>query len=571
MTPPTNNVLFAWPIFSDPGALYTPTFSSPSGAWETNYPLTNLATRYLDGSAVARSVDATLARTRFKTDLKADRALRVIGIPKHTLSSAAYVRTLIAPASMLFDYEAGDDPSGIAGYSFTRATTATYVDRNGVVRTASSGVLRDSHFIGGVRHVLLEPARTNLCIRSEEFSNAAWTKTSSGGGSNPVVTADQTTAPDGATTADKVVFAAPVSGDQSFVTSTSFATAAASTYAGSFWVKAFDTGDVGKTILFRHVAGSAFTSVVLTASWQRVSAAEVAAGASATLDIGLRPAVGGSTGTVSCYLWGADVELGAYASSYIPTTSGSVTRNADVLSFSAVANGTYYEKYWDLATQAYVEAASVYSGAAIAPTTGRAYSIPARIATGTVSAANMLAMVYDSGWVASYPSGQTAETLQGLNVGFVQIVNGQTGFTGRYVSTQIDDAANSAGYVELARICICGGWQPDANAEYGATFGWQFTKEEQETDAASFIYNARKARRIVRFRMPSMSESDAFTYPWQMDRRLAGTGQFLFVWDPTDTTLMHERAFLAVMPEPSELDFAYFGRLNVPRLIREDL
>jgi hypothetical protein len=157
MTPPTSNVLFGWPIYSDVGVLYTPTFAG--GAWDANFPLTNLATRYLDGSSVARSSSAALKDTRFKADLKADRAIRVVAIPKHTLSSAAYVRVLGAPASMLFDYEAGDDASSIAGYSFTRATAATYVDRNGVLRSAASGELRDSHFIGGLRHTLLEVAR----------------------------------------------------------------------------------------------------------------------------------------------------------------------------------------------------------------------------------------------------------------------------------------------------------------------------------------------------------------------------------------------------------------------------
>jgi hypothetical protein len=34
------------------------------------------------------------------------------------------------------------------------------------------------------------------------------------------------------------------------------------------------------------------------------------------------------------YIWGAQLEVGSYATSYIPTTSASVTRNEDVISLN---------------------------------------------------------------------------------------------------------------------------------------------------------------------------------------------------------------------------------------------
>lgn len=206
-------------------------------------------------------------------------------------------------------------------------TTAT-----GYKKTTSAVVsaIRDKHYINGVGPLtLLEGARTNLCTFGYDLSNAAWTLSNAGAGSNPVVTGNSGVAPDGYTTAAKVVFAAPGAGDESAITSTAFSVTATSTYTGSIWIKAFAAGDVGKTVLFRGVAASAYTSVVLTANWQRVSAAEVAVGSSRSFLIQLRPSSGSSSGTVSCYLWGAQVELGAFASSTIPTLSGSVARTAD--------------------------------------------------------------------------------------------------------------------------------------------------------------------------------------------------------------------------------------------------
>jgi hypothetical protein len=43
-------------------------------------------------------------------------------------------------------------------------------------------------------------------------------------------------------------------------------------------------------------------------------------------------------GTSGTYIWGAQIEAGSYATSYIPTTSASVTRNADVISKTGISS-----------------------------------------------------------------------------------------------------------------------------------------------------------------------------------------------------------------------------------------
>lgn len=164
------NCVFAFPVWNDPSVSYTPTYSG--GSWEATLPLTNLSSRKLH--KVARTTDDALASSRLHYDLGVSRDVRLWAIPKHNFSkTGGYVRILAETTSLLFDYEAGDDIT-YRGGTFTRATTASYVDRNGIVRTATSGVIRDAHFIDGVRHTLLEPARTNLCLRSNDLTNASW-------------------------------------------------------------------------------------------------------------------------------------------------------------------------------------------------------------------------------------------------------------------------------------------------------------------------------------------------------------------------------------------------------------
>ncbi len=88
MTPPTSSCVFGWPIQSDVGKLYTPALSG--GSWQAANPLTNLQDARLD--VVARSSDALAASTQFDVDLGVARAIRVIALPYHTISSAGTIR-----------------------------------------------------------------------------------------------------------------------------------------------------------------------------------------------------------------------------------------------------------------------------------------------------------------------------------------------------------------------------------------------------------------------------------------------------------------------------------------------
>lgn len=277
--------------------------------------------------------------------------------------------------------------------AFSRADGATpiasYTDVNNVQQLAAQNILRDAHYIGTVRVILLESSRRSLVLHSDDFSNPSWIAAIGGAGAAPVVTANATAAPDGNNTAAKLVFSAPGSGDQSMIEQLFTGLTVSSSYTESFWIKAFAADDVGKTVIFRGVHGSGYTGVVLSSTWQRVGAAEVATLANEQLQIGLRPIVGGgSSGTVSCYLWRGQLELGAFASSGIPTGAAAVTRAVDALTLGGASiTGTLFYHYFNLATQAWTDAVAAYaSGTAIIPPVDRAYSHIAVLA-GTLTAA----------------------------------------------------------------------------------------------------------------------------------------------------------------------------------------
>jgi hypothetical protein len=174
---------------------------------------------------------------------------------------------------------------------------------------------------GSCPSLLVEPQRTNLVLYSEQFDNADWNNYAL----NVTVTANTTISPDGTQNADTVAFGAFGFLYQSFAI-IGLASATFSIYA--------------KTATQIIVFGGAtplgtdiYTTINVGNGWFR--------------QILTRTFTGGGTGTlqilpfgnnVTAFLWGCQVEAGSYPTSYIPTTSAAVTRNADAISKTGISS-----------------------------------------------------------------------------------------------------------------------------------------------------------------------------------------------------------------------------------------
>jgi hypothetical protein len=208
--------------------------------------------------------------------------------------------------------------------SVTRASTKTCVKADGSVVSVGSGKPCVEP-----KGLLIEPAHTNLCLRSQEFDNAAWAKNSGGASSAPVVTANAAVAPDGTMTADRVDFSAVnASGDICDIAQAPGTTNG--TYTFSVWIRGVSGSG---TINLFFYDGSLVTPVVVnyTTTWQRYSITKaVATNAGGAFLIGGHHAWPADIAAQSVYLWGAQFETGSIAHSYMPTTSASATCNQDV-------------------------------------------------------------------------------------------------------------------------------------------------------------------------------------------------------------------------------------------------
>ncbi|MAO25191.1 MAG: hypothetical protein CMJ25_30990 [Phycisphaerae bacterium] len=202
--------------------------------------------------------------------------------------------------------------------------------------------------------VLIEPSAENLITYSENFSNAAWIKTEIGTGVAPVITHNAAESPDGTQNATKIVFdsgSGTTTSDQSLVEDF-FNTTSGTIYTQSVYLKGQNGGE---KILLRNAGNNAYTTITLTTEWARYDVTETSNGPTGYFSMGLRQGLGGVVinSKITVYAYGAQVETGSVATSYIPTSGSTVTRAADDLVITGsdfdfyTSEGTFYAEIID--------------------------------------------------------------------------------------------------------------------------------------------------------------------------------------------------------------------------------
>lgn len=252
--------------------------------------------------------------------------------------------------------------NGNGDLTWTRASTALRTNSSGLLESMGSGVPRLSYMYGSCPALLLEPQRTNLALQSESFDNASWTK------GNSSITANSTTAPDGTTTADS--FVSTTNANANITIQQAITITSGSTYSASFYVKAntqryifinlsstgaiqhfvtavIDTNDftVGQTAVGTSSGTLVSTNIQSSANgFYRITIVASINRTDGRMRLGFADAKTGnfigSTGECaatntlnkSVFLWGGQLELGSYSTTYIPTTTASATRVTDSFS-----------------------------------------------------------------------------------------------------------------------------------------------------------------------------------------------------------------------------------------------
>lgn len=238
-----------------------------------------------------------------------------------------------------------------AGYSFTRATVASRMRSDGKLEAVASGVLRFDHDSGSLAAtgLRIEGQRTNLVQQTEAFDNAYWSKQSVS------VTANGATAPDGNMTADAHMEDASNSKHSLYRAGSPLAATGICTWsvfvapALRNWTQIyiFDNPvvterwanfDVANGVVgySQNISGSRLQK--FQNGWYRPSIGGLLTSGSGNVQIlsasanvnGAGPGFQGLS-AASLYIWGGQLELAPFVSTYVPATTASATRNADVL------------------------------------------------------------------------------------------------------------------------------------------------------------------------------------------------------------------------------------------------
>jgi hypothetical protein len=215
---------------------------------------------------------------------------------------------------------------------------------------------------GSYKGLLVEPAATNLCLRSENLSTG-W------GTSDSTPTQDTEETPDGDTTNKyiKLVDNNTGGGATGFVSvSQSITVSGGTKYTASVFLKkdglnwaalqASGAGSVGDASpiqyfdLLNGVTGTGSagiqnaTIVEYPNDWYRCSITWTQGAGDTSFGIAIYVAQADNAanvdldGTSSIFIWGAQVETGPIATSYIPTTTASVTRNKDDITLGSASS-----------------------------------------------------------------------------------------------------------------------------------------------------------------------------------------------------------------------------------------
>lgn len=245
------------------------------------------------------------------------------------------------------------------GVDVTRAGVATFIGSNGFIQSASADTQRID-WSTGVAGLLVEESRTNLLKQSSDYSGIDWSKNRGN------ISVSDVLSPDGVNFTQRMDCTTSSSLGMSIVSNQTITISSGATLSHSVFfnkghdnfalVVVYDGSSNGVRQWFNLNTGELASSNTFGSGWAKADAKMqplengwyrctlicTTTGISAA--VVMYPSVSNDlafacTSAVTFgYSWGAQLEAGAFPTSYIPTTTTAVTRNADVATMTGIGS-----------------------------------------------------------------------------------------------------------------------------------------------------------------------------------------------------------------------------------------
>lgn len=142
------------------------------------------------------------------------------------------------------------------------------------------------------------------------------------------------------------------------------------------------------------------------------------------------------------------------------------------------------------------------------------------------------------------------------------------GISARYVTIEIDDTGNSAGYVQIGRAWASPALQPATGLALGFAHGWDDPSEIVTMPSGVLAQVARRRKRWMRGELRNLSADEANVID-EIQRREGLFGELIVINNPYNADELQRRAFIGRLRELSAIEWPWPRIRSTPISVEE--
>lgn len=141
-------------------------------------------------------------------------------------------------------------------------------------------------------------------------------------------------------------------------------------------------------------------------------------------------------------------------------------------------------------------------------------------------------------------------------------------YTARYLTIEVNDAANVDGYVQIGRLFAGGALQPTYNPVYGLQDGMTDLSTTDAAESGARWSTERRRIRNTSFVLGWVTPTEA-SYVQEMQRSLGTIGEVLYIPYPADMGESQRWGYIGRMSELSPIEYPHYRARSLPIKLEE--